>query len=246
MSSVTKTILWSLSAIGITAGLGPAIYNSIDSHAKGQDSLIQNISEQYQKNRFKRLECLKQQEIFLNNSKEYTINSEEMLLIITTKQNGKITQKAQNRLSELIEKNTEIIRQNSNGKMQDIILCQQDVINNYRQIMIDLKMIKKDDLSKMYNHSISYQEDSYEEANKIISINLQAMVNRYFDSNNTSNTFIPYFKKMIDFKKKEEKSISYNIANLKQLSQQLELEIENEISNRKNDNIFEKWIRAIF
>ena len=62
--NVGRIIIKILGAVGITAGLGTALYNSIDNHIKQQDAFLQNISDQFQKTRSDRLSCLRQQEIF--------------------------------------------------------------------------------------------------------------------------------------------------------------------------------------
>lgn len=240
-----------LSTVGITAGFGPAIYNSIDGHIKGQDTLIQNISEQYKQNQLKISDCFNQQEIYLANSKQHTENSQEMLLILKAiKNNESVTQKAQDRLSKIIEENSGIQKLNSNEKVQEIILCQKDVMNNYRQIMIELEMIKANDLSVLSNGNIS-QDNSLEELKKLSNINLQEVVNGYFingyfNSSNKSHKLIYSLEKMINLKNREEQALGQNVTELEKLVQQLEIKIEGEISNRKNDNIFEKWLRAIF
>lgn len=241
-----KWILMILSTVGITAGFGPAIYNSIDGHIKGQDTLIQNISEQYKQNQLKISDCFNQQEIYLANSKQHTENSQEMLLILKAiKNNESVTQKAQDRLSKIIEENSGIQKLNSNEKAQEIILCQKDVMNNYRQIMIELEMIKANDLSVLSNGNIS-QDNSLEELKKLSNINLQEVVNGYFNSSNKSHKLIYSLEKMINLKNREEQALGQNVTELEKLVQQLEIKIEGEISNRKNDNIFEKWLRAIF
>lgn len=102
-SLIRKTLVWIiLGIVGGLGGFGVFFYDSINEHVRKQDLTIQNISEQFQKNRYKRLTCSEQQKIFLSNSEAYTRNAQEILLIWKKiKEEGKTTKQAQDRLSYL-------------------------------------------------------------------------------------------------------------------------------------------------
>ena len=102
-SLIKKTLVWIiLGIVGGLGGFGVFFYDSINEHVKKQDLIIQNISEQFQKNRYKSLTCSEQLKISLSNSEAYTRNVQEILLIRKKiKEEGKITKHAQDRLSYL-------------------------------------------------------------------------------------------------------------------------------------------------
>lgn len=248
-SIIRKTLVWII--VGIAGGLGGFrvfFYDSISEHVKKQDLTIQNISEQFQKNRYKRLTCSEQQKIFLSNSKAYTRNAQEILLIRKKiKEEGKTTKQAQDRLSYLDVENKKIQNLNSTEKSQNITSCYQDVLNNYRQIEIELGIINADELYNSLNQTNYNTDISSENFNEIEKADLQIITNGYFNNNNNKlDILIQNFETTIETKRKLENSMKNHIEQYENINQKMEINIENEISKRKNSNLFKKWIKAIF
>lgn len=244
-SIIRKTLVWII--VGIAGGLGGFrvfFYDSISEHVKKQDLTIQNISEQFQKNRYKRLTCSEQQKISLSNSEAHTKNAQEILLIRKKiKEEGKITKHAQDRLSYLDVENKKIQNFNSTEKSQSIISCYQDVLNNYRQIAIELGIINANELYNSLNQTNPISENS----NETEKAYLQTITNSYFNNDNdTLDTLIQNFETTIETKRKLENSMKNHIEQYENINQKMEINIENEISKRKNSNLFKKWIKAIF
>lgn len=248
-SIIRKTLVWII--VGIAGGLGGFrvfFYDSISEHVKKQDLTIQNISEQFQKNRYKRLTCSEQQKIFLSNSEAYTRNAQEILLIRKKiKEEGKTTKQAQDRLSYLDVENKKIQNLNSTEKSQNITSCYQDVLNNYRQIEIELGIINADELYNSLNQTNYNTDISSENFNEIEKADLQIITNGYFNNNNNKlDILIKNFETTIETRRKLENSMKNHIEQYENINQKMEINIENEISKRKNSNLFKKWIKAIF
>ena len=247
-SIIRKTLVWII--VGIAGGLGGFrvfFYDSISEHVKKQDLTIQNISEQFQKNRSKRLTCSEQLKIFLSNSEAYTKNAQEILLIRKKiKEEGKITKRAQDRLSYLDVENKKIQNLNSTEKSQSIISCYQDVLNNYRQIGIELGIINANELYNPLNQTNHNTDIFSENSNETEKDYLQIIANGYFNNDNdTLDTLIQNFETTIETKRKLENLMKNNIEQYENINQNMEIIIENEISKRKNSNLFKKWTKAI-
>ncbi|PLA40248.1 hypothetical protein CYK00_06045 [Neisseria sicca] len=247
-SIIRKTLVWII--VGIAGGLGGFrvfFYDSISEHVKKQDLTIQNISEQFQKNRYKRLTCSEQLKIFLSNSEAYTKNAQEILLIRKKiKEEGKITKRAQDRLSYLDVENKKIQNLNSTEKSQSIISCYQDVLNNYRQIGIELGIINANELYNPLNQTNHNTDIFSENSNETEKDYLQIIANGYFNNDNdTLDTLIQNFETTIETKRKLENLMKNNIEQYENINQNMEIIIENEISKRKNSNLFKKWTKAI-
>lgn len=248
-SLIRKTLVWIiLGIVGGLGGFGVFFYDSINEHVRKQDLTIQNISEQFQKNRYKRLTCPEQQKIFLSNSEAYTRNAQEILLIWKKiKEEGKTTKQAQDRLSYLDVENKKIQNLNSTEKSQSIISCYQDVLNNYRQIEIELGIINADELYNSLNQTNHNTDIFSENYNEIEKYYLQMITNSYFNNDNDIlDMLIQNFETMIETKRKLENSMKNNIEQYENINQKMEINIENEISKRKNNNLFKKWVKAIF
>ena len=248
-SLIKKTLVWIiLGIVGGLGGFGVFFYDSINEHVKKQDLIIQNISEQFQKNRYKSLTCSEQLKISLSNSEAYTRNVQEILLIRKKiKEEGKITKHAQDRLSYLDVENKKIHKLNSTEKSQSIISCYQDVLNNYRQIGIELEIINANELYNPLNQTNHNTDIFSENYNEIEKDYLQMITNGYFNNDNdTLDMLIQNFETMIETKRKLENSMKNDIEQYENINQKMEINIENEISKRKNSNLFKKWVKAIF
>lgn len=75
---------------------------------------------------------------------------------------------------------------------------------------------------------------------------LQIIANGYFNNDNdTLDTLIQNFETTIETKRKLENLMKNNIEQYENINQNMEIIIENEISKRKNSNLFKKWTKAI-
>ena len=94
------------------------------------------------------------------------------------------------------------------------------------------------------NHNIDIFSENSNETEKDY---LQIIANGYFNNDNdTLDTLIQNFETTIETKRKLENSMKNNIEQYENINQKMEIIIENEISKRKNSNLFKKWIKAIF
>ena len=136
---------------------------------------------------------------------------------------------------------------NSTEKSQSIISCYQDVLNNYRQIEIELGIINADELYNSLNQTNHNTDIFSENYNEIEKYYLQMITNSYFNNDNDIlDMLIQNFETMIETKRKLENSMKNNIEQYENINQKMEINIENEISKRKNNNLFKKWVKAIF
>lgn len=237
--NVGRIIIKILGAVGITAGLGTALYNSIDNHIKQQDAFLQNISDQFQKTRSDRLSCLRQQEIFQLKNERYTRNLKEFLSIVTiAREKGEFTQKARSRISDINKENIDIENSISIESFQIITSCYDDVIDSYLKIELNLGMIN--------NREMLLNAKRINENNKFNDVSLKEVDSMYFNDDLESfNRSIQYLSKVIDEKDKIDRDARGVLTDIDTLSREIEFQIEKVILNRKNDNIFEKWWRAI-
>lgn len=248
MNSIGKIFNFKiLTVTGIITGLGTFFYGQMNEHVKNQNIQIQKISDQFQKNKSQILSCSKKQEIFILNNEKYTRNLNEILSIIKKiNEKGKVTQQAKDRLSQIIIENKRIENLISTDISLDIKECREDVLNHYRQIKIELEIEKAEKSYKLSNNIYSENNSfrNFDESYKNIS---QEIINNYFDSDNKKiGTLIEFLEKEINNQEKIEKTDRYDIEAFNHIIRQEEIKIEDEISKRKNENLFKKWIRSLF
>lgn len=84
------------------------------------------------------------------------------------------------------------------------------------------------------------------ENNKFNDVSLKEVDSMYFnDDLELFNRSIQYLSKVIDEKDKVDRDARRLLTDIDTLSREIEFQIEKVILNRKNDNIFEKWWRAL-
>lgn len=236
-----------LMATGVIAGFGSFFYSQMNEHVKNQNIQIQKISDQFQKNKSQILSCSKKQEMFISNNEKYTKNLNEILLIEKKiNEKSKVTQQAKDRLSQIIMENKRTQNLISTDTSLDIKECIEDVLNHYRQIEIELE-IEKAEKSYKSSNNIYYENNSFRNFNESYKNISQEIINNYFDSDNKKiGTLIEFLEKEINTREKIEKTNRSNIEAFNHIIRQEEIKIEGEISKRKNENFFKKWIRSIF
>ena len=121
------------------------------------------------------------------------------------------------------------------------------MLNNYRQIGIELEIINANELYNPLNQTNHNTDIFSENYNEIEKDYLQMITNGYFNNDNdTLDMLIQNFEIMIETKRKLENSMKNDIEQYENINQKMEINIENEISKRKNSNLFKKWVKAIF
>ncbi|OFK86737.1 MULTISPECIES: hypothetical protein [unclassified Eikenella] len=172
-------------------------------------------------------------------NERYTRNLKEFLSIVTiAREKGELTQKARSRISDINKENIDIKNSISIESFQIITSCYDDVIDSYLKIELNLGMIN--------NREMLLNAKRINENNKFNDVSLKEVDSMYFnDDLELFNRSIQYLSKVIDEKDKVDRDARRLLTDIDTLSREIEFQIEKVILNRKNDNIFEKWWRAL-
>lgn len=175
----------------------------------------------------------------------YTRNSKELLSILrVASERGELTQKERDRISSIDKSNINIKNGITIETLQKISSCYGEVFDQYSQIELDLGMTGEEG-HKSINYTANQEDD--EAVNDLDNTLPKEIDSMYFNScQEFVDMHIQYFAKAVDENDKMDRNIRRVLVRLNSLSREREFQIEKEISNRRNSNIFEKWRRAIF